>query len=270
MKDEALKLAFALDYWATQTDMGRKPDPKSLIRRASAELRRLQAELDAIKQALALDKKAENARELGLDYEPAPVQEPVACVACEGNPKWGNIPCAVCGATPTAQPAPVQEPVAVIGSGFQLLYCREDWAKGLKIGDTLCLCTPPAAQPAPVQEPVAYLFTNVQSGDIEASTNPDHKEGEREMWYREPLVRPPAAKRPWIGLTDEDKLTVRRMPWETLGDLMDNTEAKLKQKNAAAQPAVPDAMTSADIQEHIEYVAGWNDCRAEMLKGNTP
>jgi hypothetical protein len=35
----------------------------------------------------------------------------------------------------------------------------------------------------------------------------------------------------------------------------------------AAQPAAPDAMTSADIQEHIEYVAGWNDCRAEMLKG---
>ena len=34
-----------------------------------------------------------------------------------------------------------------------------------------------------------------------------------------------------------------------------------------AQPAVPDALTSADIQEHIEYVAGWNDCRAEMLKG---
>jgi hypothetical protein len=34
-----------------------------------------------------------------------------------------------------------------------------------------------------------------------------------------------------------------------------------------AQPAVPDALTSADIQEHIEYVAGWNDCRAEMLRG---
>jgi hypothetical protein len=42
---------------------------------------------------------------------------------------------------------------------------------------------------------------------------------------------PPAAQRPWVGLTDEDKLTVRRMPWETLGDLMDNTEAKLKEKN---------------------------------------
>jgi hypothetical protein len=31
--------------------------------------------ITAIKQALALDKKAENARELGLDYEPAPVQD---------------------------------------------------------------------------------------------------------------------------------------------------------------------------------------------------
>ncbi len=60
MKNEALKLASSLDHWATQMDMGRKPDPKSLTRKASAELRRLQAELDAIKQAFA-----------------APVQEPM-------------------------------------------------------------------------------------------------------------------------------------------------------------------------------------------------
>ena len=33
-----------------------------------------------------------------------------------------------------------------------------------------------------------------------------------------------------------------------------------------AQPAVPDAMTSADIQENIEYVAGWNDCRQAMME----
>ena len=38
--------------------------------------------ITAINQALALDKKAENARELGLDYEPAPVQDmpKIGCV----------------------------------------------------------------------------------------------------------------------------------------------------------------------------------------------
>jgi hypothetical protein len=58
---EALKLASALDHWATQTDMGRKPDPRSLPRKASAELRRLHREIERIKAA-----------------QPAPVQESVA------------------------------------------------------------------------------------------------------------------------------------------------------------------------------------------------
>ena len=48
---------------------------------------------------------------------------------------------------------------------------------------------PTAAQPAHVQDVAAYLFTNVQSGDIESSTDPDHKQDERELWYREELVR---------------------------------------------------------------------------------
>jgi hypothetical protein len=81
-----------------------------------------------------------------------------------------------------AQPAPVQE-----HSGWQKIECPI-------CGDMAIATDIPAARPAPVQEPVAYLFTNVQSGDIEASTNLDHKEGEREMWYREPLVSPTAAQ----------------------------------------------------------------------------
>lgn len=42
-----------------------------------------------------------------------------------------------------AQPSSA-EPVAVIGSNFQLLYCRKDWSKGLKVGGLL-YATPTAA-----------------------------------------------------------------------------------------------------------------------------
>jgi hypothetical protein len=56
---------------------------------------------DAIKQARALDKKAENARELGLDYEPDYKVTVVDDQHPNGVPleQWGS-------------PAPVQEPVA--------------------------------------------------------------------------------------------------------------------------------------------------------------
>ena len=65
-KDEALKLALeALEFI---------PESGSMLG-AHAEGKRVKA-ITAIKQARALDKKAENARELGLDYEP--VREPVA------------------------------------------------------------------------------------------------------------------------------------------------------------------------------------------------
>jgi hypothetical protein len=71
--------------------MGRKPDPKSLIRKASAELRRLQAELDAIKQALAAQHEPENEPYVSL----ASVQEPVATL-------FGSLP--VYDTTPHAAP----------------------------------------------------------------------------------------------------------------------------------------------------------------------
>jgi hypothetical protein len=50
-------------------------------------------EHERLKASIALDKMAENARELGLDYGPAPVQEPVATL-------FGSLP--VYDATPPA------------------------------------------------------------------------------------------------------------------------------------------------------------------------
>jgi hypothetical protein len=71
--------------------------------------------ITAIKQARALDKKAENARELGLDYEPVlkdnsnyrydpPVAEPVQSCYCPNCEAMGKELAAL-----KAQPAPVQE-----------------------------------------------------------------------------------------------------------------------------------------------------------------
>ena len=105
-KDEALDLALeALEFDGFM--------PEDLTHRS------LHAKaITAIKQARALDKKAENARELGLDYEPVPENFMDALrfdVAARDVREWervdmrdhaeGNL------GIGTAQPAPVQ-PVA--------------------------------------------------------------------------------------------------------------------------------------------------------------
>jgi hypothetical protein len=51
--------------------------------------------------------------------------------------------------------------------------------------------------------------------------------------------------------------------------LVDKAITAIKQA-LAAQPAVPDAIHHTDLSEHPQYIEGWNDCRAEMLKGMKP
>jgi hypothetical protein len=183
-KDELLKLVTVL-----QAELEATNRQVEILSDALAESRR---EVAALKINAALDKKAENARELGLDYESVP----------------GNFIDALRfdvamrdALTPPAQPAPVQEPV-----------CDKDpqgcWSVRCQLGNKCKNTTPPAA---PVLE-----------------------------------------GRDW-SLLEATQESLR----EHMAEIK-----RLKE----AQPAVPDAMTSADIQEHIEYVAGWNDCRQAMME----
>jgi hypothetical protein len=95
----------------------------------------LRAELTRLKASIALDKMAENAREIGLDYEPAPVQEPYGY--------WWIPDGSVSGLKPAMSPNTGPHP------NFTVIPLYT---------------TPPAAQPAPVQEPRARLMTYIGKG----------------------------------------------------------------------------------------------------------
>jgi hypothetical protein len=110
-KDEALDLA--LEALEAHADIGIKSDKA----------------ITAIKQARALDKKAENARELGLDYEPV----------LKDNSNYRYDP-------------PVAEPVAYLcENAVGHKYFR--WKKPSSTFKPIALYTTPPAQPAPVQGP---------------------------------------------------------------------------------------------------------------------
>jgi len=125
----------------------------------------------------------------------------------------------------------------------------------------------PAAQPTPVQEPVAWRkFNGFRFDYIE------HQPALSGMVSKEwkPLydTTPPAAQRQWVGLTDEE-MYLNCPNWlsqEQCKVWIQQIEAKLKEKNAAAQPAVPDAIHHTDLSESLEYIQGWNDCRQAMLE----
>ena len=118
MKEEALKLALeALErYQVKRQDFDRFAD-----------------EITAIKQALALDKKAENARELGLDYEPAPTSADYAMGYAEGfndgcKPAPAPGYCKQCKQYSIEEPLPAAQPTWIGLTDEEIEQgCKESW-----------------------------------------------------------------------------------------------------------------------------------------------
>jgi hypothetical protein len=53
---------------------------------------------------------------------------------------------------------------------------------------------------------------------------------------------------------------------EAVSAALDRMSENERELGIQMQPAIPDALTASD-GESLEYMQGWNDCRAEMLRG---
>jgi hypothetical protein len=194
----------------------------------------------------ALDKKAENARELGLDYEP--VQDSTCNETLRAQGKAYPRTCRKCGLGPC-----IGAPAAPVVDCHATGVCVQS---GLR-----------AEQPAPVQGPSGDYLSDFQEGqwwlaELDAAVVNGTPAQRSAVAVVRNLLATVAANTPPAAAVQEGR------DWS----LLEATQESLREhmieikRLKEAQPAVPDAMTSADIQEHIEYVAGWNDCRQAMLE----
>ena len=157
----------------------------------------------------ALDKKAENARELGLDYEPAQ-QEPVA---------WKLVP-----REPTHEMLKAMDECSTEGYD-ERLYAGH--ASSVYMAAVDAAPTPPAQ---PQQEPVVWMYVNKSTHETKFQKHMrdfvDHSLWSEVPLYGEPLAnhelqcvcgavwcgdemvhlpdKHPPAQRTWVGLTDEE------------------------------------------------------------------
>jgi hypothetical protein len=115
-------------------------------------------------------------------------------------------------------------------------------------------------QPAPVQERTDYAvhLNHCNIGECEGVCKyldddcPALKHADMKAKWDRPT--PPAAQ----------PAPVQPVPWS---QALESVWAEPDDTPPAAQPVVPDAIHHTDMSESLEYIQGWNDCRAEMLKG---
>jgi len=107
------------------------------------------------------------------------------------------------------------------------------------------------------QEPVAYSYTSRITGAQGFSHHPMPRFIDAESWDIKPLYTSPPASKPWIGLTEEDRVEIWKKS-SSIDGAINATESKLREKNA--QPSKP--LTDEQIIEM------YNEPRsdAEMLE----
>jgi hypothetical protein len=187
----------------------------------------------------------------------------------------------------TEQPAPVQDLPFGVGGGLvaiKTLLSRDPCGHAntaIEMIDAI-LKEHPAAQPAPVQEPIGYLFQHEETGlttvvDVQQVEWGFEKNNPRHQKIGPVYTTPPAAQpAPTVQEPDAHNRTLRHRIRVHIAnrehyskvEFLDKLHEILHESEQTAQPAVPDAIT--DDSESLEYRTGWNDCRAEMLRGMKP